>query len=97
MKTFQEIREILAKNKEKIESQYKVKRMGIFGSYVRGEQKEDSDVDVLVEFEESVSLLKLVNFENFLRDITGVKVDVVPENDIRPELRENIFNEVSYI
>lgn len=97
MKTFQEIKEILAKNKEKIEGQYKVRRMGIFGSYVRGEQKEDSDVDVLVEFEEPVSLLKLVNFENFLKDITGVKVDVVPENDIRPELREIIFNEVSYI
>jgi uncharacterized protein len=97
MKTFLEIKEILAKNKEKIQGQYKVKRMGIFGSYVRGEQKEDNDVDVLFEFEEPVSLLKLVNFENFLRDITGVKVDVVPKNDIRPELRENIFNEVSYI
>ncbi|MEN4006836.1 MAG: nucleotidyltransferase family protein [Methanobacteriaceae archaeon] len=97
MKTFQEIKEILAKNRKKIKSKYKVKKMGIFGSYVRGEQKEDSDVDILVEFEEPVSLLKLVSFENFLKDITGIKVDVVPENDIRPELRENILNEVSYI
>ena len=53
--------------------------------------------DILVEFEEPVSLLKLVGFENFLKEITGIKVDVVPENDIRPELRENILNEVNYI
>ncbi len=97
MKTFQEIKEILTENKEKIKVNYKVKRLGIFGSYVRGEQREDSDVDILVTFEEPVSLLKLVNFENYLKDITGIRVDVVPEKSIRPELRENILNEVSYI
>ncbi len=50
-----------------------------------------------MDFSEPVSLLKLVNFENFLQKITGVKVDVVPESDIRPELRNNILNEVSYL
>lgn len=97
MKTFQEIREILTENKEKIQGTYKVKKLGIFGSYVRGEQREDSDVDILVTFEEPVSLLKLVNFENYLQDLTGIKVDVIPERSIRPELRKNILNEVSYI
>lgn len=97
MKTFQEIKEILTKNEKKIKSEYKVKKIGIFGSYVRGEQKEDSDVDILVEFEEPVSLLRLVNFENYLRDITGIKVDVIPKNDVRPELRKIILNEVSYV
>lgn len=87
----------MQKTRKKIKSKYKVKKIGIFGSYVRGEQKEDSDIDILVEFEEPVSLLKLVSFENFLKEITGIKVDVVPENDIRPELRENILNEVNYI
>lgn len=97
MKTFQEIKKILTENKEKIRGNYKVKRLGIFGSYVRGDQREDSDVDILVTFEEPISLLKLVNFENYLQDITGTKVDVIPEKSIRPELRENILNEVSYI
>jgi predicted nucleotidyltransferase len=97
MKTFQEIKEILIENKEKIQGTYKVKKLGIFGSYVRGEQREDSDVDILVTFEEPVSLLKLVNFENYLQDLTGIKVDVIPERSIRPELRKNILNEVSYI
>jgi len=85
------------KIKEKIQGTYKVKKLGIFGSYVRGEQREDSDVDILVTFEEPVSLLKLVNFENYLQDLTGIKVDVIPERSIRPELRKNILNEVSYI
>jgi len=84
-------------NKGKIQGTYKVKKLGIFGSYVRGEQREDSDVDILVTFEEPVSLLKLVNFENYLQDLTGIKVDVIPERSIRPELRKNILNEVSYI
>lgn len=97
MKTYQEIKEILTENKERIKGNYRVKRLGIFGSYVRGEQREDSDVDVLVTFDEPISLLKLVNFENYLQDITGIKVDVVPENSIRPELRDIILNEVSYI
>lgn len=74
-----------------------MKKLGIFGSYVRGEQKEDSDVDILVTFEEPVSLLKLVSFENYLQDITGINVDVIPEKSIRPELRDIILNEVSYI
>lgn len=97
MKTFQEIKEILIENKEKIQGTYKVKKLGIFGSYVRGEQREDSDVDVLVTFEEPVSLLKLVNFENYLQDMTGTKMDVVPEKSIRPELRDIILDEVIYI
>jgi len=97
MKTCQEITEILVKNRKKIKNKYKVRKMGIFGSYVRGEQGEDRDLKILVEFEIPVSLLKLVNFENFLKDITGVNVNVVPESDIRPELRENILSEVHYI
>jgi hypothetical protein len=97
MKNLIEIRDILTKNKGIIQENYKVKKIGIFGSYVRGEQKEDSDLDIIVDFSEPISLLKLVNFENFLQNITGVKVDVVPEGDIRPELRNNILNEVSYL
>lgn len=44
-----------------------------------------------------MSLLRLVNFENYLRDITGIKVDVIPKNDVRPDLRKIILNEVSYV
>jgi len=96
MKTLKEIEKILKENKAILAERFKVKEIGIFGSYVRGEQKEKSDVDILVSFYEPISLLKLVSLENFLTDLTGVKVDIVPKEDIRPELKERILGEVIY-
>mgnify|MGYP000428985205 CR=1 FL=1 len=97
MKTLEEIKEILNNNKEILREKYKVKEIGIFGSYVRREQRKKSDVDILVEFEEPVSLLKLVSVENFLKEIVGAKVEVIPKKDIRSELKEKILKEVVYI
>lgn len=51
MKSFEEIKEILSINHEKIKQKFGVKEIGIFGSYVRGEEKKESDIDILVEFE----------------------------------------------
>jgi predicted nucleotidyltransferase len=56
-----------------------------------------SGIDLLVEFEKPISLLKLVNLENFIADNIGIKVDVVPKEDIRRELKERILGEVVYI
>jgi uncharacterized protein len=63
----------------RLKQNYQVKDIGIFGSYVRGEQKKKSDIDILVEFEESskLSLLGFVRLENYLSDILGVKVLLV--------------------
>ena len=97
MKSLEEIKSILRKQKLQIRERYGVSKIGIFGSYVRGEQKKKSDVDILVEFEKPISLLKLVNLENFLGDIIGIKVDVVPKEDIRSELKERIIKEVIYV
>ncbi|VVB86235.1 Nucleotidyltransferase domain protein [uncultured archaeon] len=97
MRTLEEIKEILKKQKPAIRKKYGVREIGIFGSYVRGEQKKKSDVDVLVEFEKPISLLKLVNLENFLADLIETKVDVVPKEDIRYELKERILKEVVYV
>ena len=97
MKTLKEIEKILKENKAILAERFKVQEIGIFGSYVRGEQKEKSDVDILVSFYEPISLLKLVSLENFLSALTGVKVDIVPKEDIRPELKERILGEVIYL
>ena len=97
MKSLEEIKSTLKKQKLQIRERYGVSKIGIFGSYVRGEQKKKSDVDILVEFEKPISLLKLVNLENFLGDIIGIKVDVVPKEDIRRELKERIIKEVIYV
>lgn len=93
MNTLDTIKDILTKHKEWIKEKYKVKEIGIFGSYIKGEQKETSDVDLLVEFETPVSLLQIVSLENYLSDILGIKVDVVPKKNIRKELKEIILKE----
>ena len=93
MKKVEEIRKIINKHEEILKKKYKVKKMALFGSYLRKQTRKDSDLDIVVEFCESVSLLKLVALENFLTDILGTKVDVVPKEDIRPELKKNILSE----
>ncbi len=97
MKSLKEIKELLKNQKPTLKERYSITKIGIFGSYVRGEQKKKSDVDILVEFEKPISLLKLVNLENFLADNIGIKVDVVPKEDIRHELKDRILGEVIYV
>ena len=88
-----EIIDILKQRKKELREKYQVIEISIFGSYVRNEQKESSDVDILVEFEKTVSLLHIVALENHLCDILGLKVDVVPKKNIREELKEFILRE----
>ncbi len=93
MKSLNEIIEILNKHKENLKEKYGVIEIGIFGSYAKDAQKESSDVDILVEFEAPVSLLKIVSLENYLSDLIGIKVDVVPKKNIRVELKDEILRE----
>jgi len=93
MKSLEEIKEIIRSHREELKERYRVRSIAIFGSYVRGEQREESDIDLLVEFEGSVSLLHIVSVENYLSDILGMKVDLVPRKNIREELRETIIKE----
>ena len=91
------IKKILIQNQIKLEKEFKVKKLGIFGSYVKNTQKRDSDIDILVDFSESVSLLDIVKLENFLNVLLNLKVDVVPKQDIRLELKEQILKETIYV
>jgi uncharacterized protein len=97
IKTLEEIKQWLVLHKSLLQEQYKVEELGIFGSYVRTEQTEASDVDVLVEFSETPSLLKFVNLENYLSDNLGVKVDLVHKGGLKPRLGERILAEVVYL
>ena len=74
--------------------QYEVKSLGLFGSYVRHEQRTGSDVDVLVTFYESPSLLKFIELEDHLTDTLGVKVDLVMPDTLKPDIKERIASEV---
>jgi predicted nucleotidyltransferase len=97
MKSLQDIKTILASQKDELRRRYKVNAIGIFGSYVRGEQRQKSDIDVLVDYEELPSLLKIVNLENYLSDLLHEHIDLVPRECIRPELKENILSEVEMV
>ena len=73
---------------------YRVKDIGIFGSYVRGEQKKRSDLDILVDFDEPISLLKFIELENYLRENIGLKVDLVMKDSLKPRIGKHIIKEV---
>lgn len=97
MRTLEEIKQWLVEHKLLLQEHYKVRELGIFGSYVRQEQTETSDVDVLVEFSETPSLLKFVNLENYLSDNLGVKVDLVHKAGLKSRIGERILAEVIYL
>jgi uncharacterized protein len=97
MKKIDEIKSILEKHIQEIEERYKVTEIGIFGSYVRDEQNETSDVDILIEFKESMGLLKFIEIENYLTDLLGVKVDLVMKSSLKPRIGKHILEEVVYL
>lgn len=72
---------------------YDVKRAGIFGSHARGEIKEDSDIDILVEIESDISLLDFVGLKQEIEEALGREVDLVEYNTVKPLLKERILNE----
>jgi len=97
MKGIENIKKILAEHRDELRREHKIVEIGIFGSFIRGEQKRKSDIDILVKFDEPVSLLDLVGAENYLSDLLGIKVDLVPKEDVRPELKKSILREVVYV
>jgi len=75
----------------------RVSSIGIFGSYIRQEHSEASDLDLLVTFDEPPSLFKYIELEYFLSDALGVKVDLVMRDALKPAIRDRILREVQMI
>jgi uncharacterized protein len=86
--------EELRQDMPELERRYKVKTLGIFGSYIRGEQHQGSDLDLLVEFIDPPSLLRFLEMEYYLSDLLGVKVDLVMKDALKPVIGKRILNEV---
>jgi len=97
MKTFEEIKNVLAEHKEELRQKFKVKEIGIFGSFVRGEQKKRSDIDILVEFDEPVTLFDFMDLEEHLSKLVEMKVDLVSKGALKPRIGEYILKEVVYL
>jgi predicted nucleotidyltransferase len=94
MKKLDEIRRILEGCKTIIKKEFKVKEIGIFGSYVRGEQEEDSDIDILVEFSEPVGFFTFLDLEEYLKELLGIKVDLVSKKALKPTVGQYILQEM---
>ena len=96
MKKADAIKRKLTQCKPELKSGFQVKEIGIFGSYIRNEQNKNSDLDILVEFEEEPSLFRFMELENYLKTILRVKVDLVMKNALKPQIGRHILNEVVY-
>jgi predicted nucleotidyltransferase len=95
MKAQDGIKETLKKFKPILKEKFKVKEIGIFGSYVRGEQYEESDIDILVEFSEPIGW-EFIDVKEFLEEILGREVDLVTVSALKPQMKEKILKEVVY-
>jgi len=72
---------------------YHIKKLEVFGSYVRSEQTSDSDLDMLITFSKLPSFLTFIEIENNLSDLLGVKVDLVMKDSLKPSIRKQIIRE----
>ncbi|MBI5408245.1 MAG: nucleotidyltransferase family protein [Nitrospirae bacterium] len=94
MDTLDNIKNILNEHREEIRERFYVKEIGIFGSYVRGEQKDLSDIDILVDYEEAPGLFEFVRLKNYLSDLLGLRVDLVMKTALKPTIGKHILKEV---
>lgn len=85
---------ILKKHDDTIKRKYGVKKIGVFGSFARGEEKENSDIDVLVDFKEGAKTFdNFMELKFFLEDLFGRKIDLVTVKALRPQLKEDILKD----
>lgn len=97
MMTLEKIKLILKRNKQVLKNEFKVKQLGIFGSFVRGEQKKNSDVDILVSFSETPGLFDFMKVENQLSVMLKRKVDLVMKGSLKPTIGKHIMSEVEFV
>lgn len=91
----EDIRRILQDHIGALSKKYGIKSLELFGSYVRGEQKRGSDIDILVEFHEGqpITLFAFVGLEQEISDLLGMKVDLVEKRSLKPGLKNRIVHE----
>lgn len=93
----EKIKKTLRQHKEELKDKFKLKGIGIFGSYRRGQQNKKSDLDILVEFKEAPGLLEFIAIERYLSKLLEKKVDLVMKAALKPRIGKHILEEVVYI
>lgn len=98
-RSLREIKAILQAEKPYLTERYGVTEIGVFGSYVRGEEHPDSDIDVLIELTDPpcISLLDLVDLQYYLSDLLGLSVDVALKKNLRKRIGKRILSEVQSV
>jgi len=94
MRKIDVIKKIISEHRKELESKYNVKEIGIFGSYVRAQNSKNSDLDVLVEFSKPIGMFKFLELEEYIQNITGIKIDLVSKKALKPRIGQNILKEL---
>jgi len=99
MKTRDQILTFLSQNKKLFRDRYHIVRLGLFGSYARGDQNIHSDIDLLVEFEENTQDLYdlKLQLKDFFRNKLGIEIDICREKYIKPRIKKSILKETVYV
>ena len=95
--TLENIKNKLIQEKSELHRRFGVSEIGVFGSWVRGEQKKSSDIDVLVDFDREIGLFEIMELEEYLSDIFHCKVDVAVKRSLRKYIGQHILSEAEYL
>ncbi len=93
MLTLDIIRKKLRKDMKHLSERYKVSSLQVFGSFSRGEQTEHSDIDILVEFSQTIDLFDYVELQMYLGELLGAKVDLVTGQTLKPQIKDKVLRE----
>jgi uncharacterized protein len=96
MTSLAEIQGTLKNNKERLMKKYGLNFLAIFGSYGRGQQTEESDIDILVEFQKPIGI-EFIDLANELEKLLKIKVDLVSKKGVRPQYLKQIEQELNYV
>jgi len=96
MSELKRIEEILTRNREHLKNKFYVKKLGVFGSYSKGKETPESDIDILVEFNGPIGW-DFIELNDHLEHILGKKVDLVSIRALKPQLKDDILSEVVYV
>ena len=93
----EEMVKILADHEAELRGKFCVKKMALFDAYVRGVPGQEGDVDVMAEYEGSVSLFDIVHLEDYLEEVLGEKINMTPRNSVTPRPQDLIRGEPVYV
>lgn len=87
---------LINKNFNHLKDKFNVKRVAIFGSTARRDNKKNSDIDIMVEFDEPIGFFAFIELENYLSKILGKKVDLTTKKALKPTIKHEILKEAVY-